>query len=534
MRRLCVLVGVLCVCAVGVAGQQSASDVRVSEFSTRVRDYPNRFDLSDPLRAYVSLQYLKSEGKAGRFRDAASYRTRAFYPSPEAPDRAVPPAQRDAILDTPIRAVVYFRDNVAAVVTPFRDSMLLITYLTRESGQWRHAGEDIGSDLANACAVFGAKARNFAAIVERIGALQTVSTSADALAAYLQTHGQPPERLLLDALATHRVVVYGEVHRRKASWDLLRRVVAEPRFTERVGTVFLELSADSQSTLDGYFSNPAPAPDALWPIFQNVQIDGWYDRGEFEFLQALHARQQALPPGRRLRIVAVDEARPFAALKTKEDFERQSRSGPDRNSQMASSVLGTLKQSPDSRHALFVVGAGHAVKSNVPGFAVGRPDPQPPAAAQLAAALGPDQVFSVSPHAPILSNNGTIHGLVRHGVLDAAFSRLGNRPLAFVLAGSPVAREPYDGLFEIAYATGAGNYAATFDAYVFLGPLQAEPAEYLFSDFVTEAFVEELQRRATLSGGSLERWFGVSSPTRDAIVESIAKATRPPRRWPSL
>lgn len=512
----------------------SATGVRVRPLTTRVRDYSSRFDLSDPVQAFVTLQNLKAQGRVSQYRSVASYRTRGFYAPTDAPDVVVAPDRRDAILETPIRALLSYGQDVAAVVSPFQESMLLVTYFTRERGEWRHAGEDLGKDFDDACAVFGTKAKNFSLVAARTEALRSVAASEDRIVAYLQERGQAPDALILDALAAHRLTIYGEVHRRKASWDLLRKIVAAPQFAERVGTVFLELSSDAQPALDAFFESARPAPDGLWSIFQNTQIDGWYERGLFEFLTDLRARHRALPANRRLRIVAVDIARPFGSIRTAEEMERHFSSAPDRNSQMAARILESLRTTRDGRNALFVVGVGHAFRSGAPGIASGQRNPKPSAAAQLVEALGSSRVFTIFQHAPIIGNDGTIHGLVRQGVLDTTFRRLGDRPVAFRIAGSPIANEPFDGLFETMYATETGEWAANYDAYLFLGPLQTEPADYLFSDFVTDAFVAELKRRAALTGASVERWFDVQVATKEAIVRSIAARTNAPRRWQKL
>jgi hypothetical protein len=538
-RAACLL---LCLTAVTVSPNASlhrqspkqeprpAPVVRVLALSSRVRDHPNRFDLSAPVQAFVTMQYLKSEGRAGQYRSAASYRTRGFYPAADAPDETVAPERRLAILETPISGLLSYGDNVAAVITPFQDAMFLVTYLTRERGEWRHAGEDLGNDFDNACEVFRSKARNFSLIAARIEQLRAVSATDDRIAAFLRAHGQSPESLILEALAEHKLVIYGEVHRRRASWDLLRTVVANPEFANRVGTVCLELSSDAQPVLDAFFESDHPAPDALWSIFQNTQIDGWYDRGLFEFLNDMRVRQRHLPPNRRLRVVAVDQARPFGELVTADQMSRFFSTGADRNRQMATRIIDILRKAQDGRRALFIVGVGHAFRSKAPGFGDQRPSPLS-AAARLAEALGPGQVFTIWQHAPIIGNDGTIHGLARAGALDLALKRVGDRPVAFRIAGSPLANEPFDGLFEIMYAAEAGDWVTNYDAYLFLGPLATEPAEYLFSDHVTDAFVVELKRRAALMHATVEQWFGVPAATKDAIVRSIAARTSAPRRW---
>ena len=502
-----------------------------------LNSYSARFDLSTPLGSFITFKQLQADGRRGRYGAVNSYRIRGAFPPAGAPDAVITEARRSTILDQHITEVLVYKDSVAAVLSPFSVApMYVIYYYSLEDGEWLGAGEDLGADLEDARRVFLDKAPGFSRIIPRIAQLKAEPSGEGELVAYLRNTGQPPQEFLLDAVASHRIVVYGELHRRQSSWDLWKRVVSDPRFAQRVGTVFLELSADRQVDMDMFFNGREPDGERILEIFRSVQLNGWYDRGMYEFLMALWDRNHALPERERIRVILVDEPRPFDSIRTTEELEAHFDSIPDRNVQMARVVAETVQHDTSNRNSVFIVGAAHAFKSAVPGIAVGnrRPQPAPSAAAQLVTIFSDADVFTIFPHMPVLSNNGTVHGRPRHGAFDRAFAQLGNRPIAFDLRKSPLADEPFDGIYEITYAEQVGSYGENYDAYLFLGPLEDEAEEYFLYDVLTDSFVVELKRRAAISKGSLKAWFGVDTETREAIIDHYMQRLEGKKRWPML
>lgn len=534
-------VQMLCACAGNpppvAAGDGAREPLRRLTIERDLNSYSPRYDLSTPLDSFITFKQLQADGLQGRYGAVNSYRIRGAFPAAGSPDIGVTADRRSAILDHHITEVLYYEDSVAAVLSPFSVApMYVLYYYSLEDGEWLGAGEDLGADLEDARRVFRDKAPGFLRFIDRIAVLKAEPQGADALVEYLRSAGQPPLQFLLDAVATHRIVVYGELHRRKSSWDLWKRVVSDPRFAQRVGIVFLELSADRQPDMDEFFRAREPDGERILEIFRSVQLDGWYDRGMYEFLMTLWERNHALPEGEKIEVVLVDEPRPFGSFRTAADLEAHFDSLPDRNVQMASVIAETIRHESPDRNSVFIVGAGHAYKSAVPGIAVGgrHRQPAPSAAAQLVALFSDADVFSIFSHMPMISNNGTAFGRPRHGAFDRAFAQLGNRPITFNLRQSPLADEPFDGIYEITYAEQVGSYGDNYDAYLFLEPLEEEPEEYFLYDVLTDAFVEELKRRAAITSGSIEAWFGVETETREAIIDHYVQRLEGKKRWPTL
>jgi hypothetical protein len=215
-------------------------DFRSFEINKRVHEYPIRFDLSTPLDSFITFKYLKSNGKQGLYRSANSYRIRGFFPPAGTPDSEIKNDAKEPILQTNIKEMIIYKDYVAGIITDYADPMCIITYLTLEDGKWLNAGEGFGNDLNDARERFKENAPTFLRFIDRIRELKTVPTDASSFTEYLRNHGQAPKEFILDALAHHKIVIYGELHRRKASWDLLRTIIHDPHFAERAGTIFLE------------------------------------------------------------------------------------------------------------------------------------------------------------------------------------------------------------------------------------------------------------------------------------------------------
>jgi hypothetical protein len=146
---------------------------------------------------------------------------------------------------------------------------------------------------------------------------------------------QDPKEYMLDKLANYKLVIYGEVHKRKASWDLLKSILKDPAFSKKTGTIFLEIGRDNQDKMDSFFSNRKMDKEILLSVFRNIQMQGWDDRGMYEFIIDLWKLNKKLPINNKVKVVLVDVSRPWSSLKTKEEFSNFIKNIPDRNQQMA-------------------------------------------------------------------------------------------------------------------------------------------------------------------------------------------------------
>ena len=536
MKQNLILIVLLLLLFTNVNSQEFGENFKSFEINKQVHEYSNQFDLSTPLNSFVTFKYLKSEGKQCLYKSVNSYRIKGFFPSHNTLDSKLSKEKKEALLNTKIKQIITYKDSIAGVITDYSEPLCIITYLSLEDGEWLNAGEGLGNDLSDACEKFRKNASVFLGFIHKINELKTVSTDTTSFLNYLRNKGKVPEEFVLNALSNHKIVIYGELHRRKTSWDLLKRISRNPRFVKNVGTIFLELSSDKQNELNMFFSNEKLDKEIILDIFRNVQLNGWYDKGMYEFLIDLWILNKNLPKNARINVVAVDEPRPFVKFNNKEELEAHFNNILDRNEQMAKIISETIKTQKETRNNLFIVGAAHAYKSSVPGIGAGRPksESKPTVAAQLVEIFSNEEVFTIFSHCPIISNNGTIHGRIRNGLFDDVFAKLGNRSIAFKLTESPFGIEPFDAIYEISYETLTGSFENNYDAYLFLESLETEPHEYLFYDIITDEYVEELKRRANLTDSKVEKWFDVEEVTKEDIISKLKNKYENKKRWSGL
>ena len=350
---------------------------------------------------------------------------------------------------------------------------------------------------------------------------QNLQSDVDTLAFvdYVKKNGQEPKDFMMEKLSNHKLVIYGEVHRRKASWDLLKSIIKDPSFSKRTGIVFLEMSSDSQEKMDKFFANEDMNKEIILDIFRDVQMPGWPDRGMYEFVIDLWNINRGLAKNEKINLVLVDIPRPYSSLKTKEEFDNHFKNLPipNRDHQMADIIEKSMQCRTDERSGLFIVGMAHAFNARA---AVGN-SIWITAGSHLKECFSDKDVFIFSTHAAIMNNTGYMAGLTRNGIFDYAFKRNGNKPVAFNLAGSPFGKERFDLILELKSFEDVGSYENNFDGLIFLMPLKDEGPQYLLPELFTENFVQELRRRAIIFGN--ENWRQYGAKVKDITLDDIHK-----------
>lgn len=516
-------------------GQVLSSDLETIPVNKKIREFPDVFDLSSPLSACVSFNYLLAKGQEGKMGVASSQRIRAYFADPDKPAAAVSEKRREAYLNTLVNEVIIYKHAVAGVISRPSESYYSIRFMSLEGGRWLNAGEDMGMSLADAREGFAKKVERFYDFTKRIPVLSRVPTDPAPFAKYLKRNGREPKPFVLQALAKHQLVIYGEIHRRQWSWDFCRSVINDPKFARSAGTIYMEISAHKQGDLDAFLAKESPDPELILGTFREMQSGGWPDQGMSEFLLDVWRLNRALPAEKRIKVVAVDIPRPFSTFKTSEEQKKYFDTVMNRNAFMAETIEKDIRSNRDPRHGLFIVGTGHVYKSSAPGFASSMTATKiASAGALLSARLPRGEVYALFTHQAIIDNNGSVQGRIRGGVFDEAFALNGDAPVAFEIPRSPFGREPFDALPEVSYETATGTYADNYDGYVFLGSLDREPTEYLLYDLYSDDFVKELVRRAGLDHSTLEKWFGIETASKEAIIENIRKENEGKKRWGKL
>ena len=366
----------------------------------RVKDFDFNNDFSTQLNAFISLQYLMANGQWNEVFKKSTFKFH-IGDSEGWNDEETTIEVQERYLNYEIKALITYCDSVAAVITknPNAD-YYTIRLLNIEQSIWVNGGEDMGGkslELAND------KIREILPLrlmmLRKINKILNTPTDTTAFVNYLKENGKAPKEFLLKALAEHKLVIFGERHRRELSWQLLKDLVNDPNFRKVTGTVFMELPTYKQSEIDKFFSNTVSMDSAiLIDIYQDMQANGWFDKGGFEFLISLWKLNKTLPDQEKIRVVFADFQPPIRKITTKEELKKFKNNAPKRNTHMSDVIERTIKTSSDSRHNLFIVGYGHAYKSSSINQYGESPEGDCSAANQLVEKFSYDDIFSTRVH----------------------------------------------------------------------------------------------------------------------------------------
>lgn len=480
---------------------------------------PDSVSPSTPLDFYRLRSWVGITGKKRLWADIS---TKRFDFDRDAADAAVDSALRKRMLDERVKGIVTYRDSAAVIVVRNSPDYLILNWTWIEDGRWVNGGQGLAENEQEMTGIISRQLPNILANIPRIDLIHRVPADVTPFTSFLAGVKDTPEEFLLKRLRDHRLVINGEYHRRKVSWDMLRRLIALPGFPETAGTVFMELPSWRQPDMDAFMASDTLDTQKVLDIFRDEQPNGWWDRGEFDFLCDLWSLNHSLAPSKKIKVVLADYQIPYSRIKTMADTEELE----DRNTHMADVIERYMSASADPRHCLFLVGCGHASKTDIPGTA-STPRGMTPAltaGAQLAQRLGENNVFSVMQHSLSTDNSGRHPSKPRGGIFDRAFELNGNSPVGFTLKGSPFGNEPYDGMYEMKYDHRAGTYADNFDGFLFLYPLDNEPRNTPLMDVFSQSFIDEMKRRAEVLGLNDRKWIWFGTTADDMTIESIARA----------
>jgi len=513
------------------APRPAAPSSEVVSVHRRVADFPALEDLSTPAAAYAAIHRAwAAEGDAAWRRLSLP---RLADRLPRATAAPLPAARAAPLLGAEIVEVHLWGQTNAVVIARMTNingrSYMDLRLLACWNGRWLNTGNDMRSTLEEA----RQKAAQLRAyhFVEQLRLSRPIPPDPDArlrqLTDFLEREGADPVEFLQAALEHYRIVILGEVHHRPSYWALNAAWIQRPAFARRAGVIYLELPAHNQPLIDRYLEEETCVSQLAIDTLRDMLWMGWPDQSMLDFLQAVWEVNRALPIAQRLRVVLVDMPRPWREIRQRGDWARFE---VDRDRFMADQVDRDQREhASDPRHALFIVGYGHAMLDlTEPGG-----EPMRSAGWYLRQRQGESNVFAVFPHGPVMTNSGRVGGRLARGLFDSAFAALGNRPLAFPLDHGPFGEEWFDADPE---RLTADPYRRGYQAYLYLGPLEQERFSPLIPGFYTDDFVQELDRRCRVTfGRGIREQCGLAEITAAAFEKWMGADWGQPRRaWRQL
>ena len=168
-----------------------------------------------------------------------------------------------------------------------------VHWFTRENGRWLNSGNSVVETLEEARELFsGRSAREEARI--KLDARPPIANPQEYLrpfVEFLRREATDPMTLMLQALATHRVVIIGEVHHRPRYWAFNSALVCDKAFPERVGVIFMELPCNDEPLVEQFLAAPTYDPQPIIEILRDMQMGGWPDQAELDFIKTVWEAQ---------------------------------------------------------------------------------------------------------------------------------------------------------------------------------------------------------------------------------------------------
>ncbi len=114
-----------------------------------------------------------------------------------------------------------------------------------------------------------------------------------------------PVTAIIEALKTHQVVAFGEIHWNAQIADLRLTLLRDPRFSEVVKDIVVEFgTAKHQDVIDKYTSGGDVAPEDLERVWSDTAFPNvWANPIYKQFYQTVRDVNAKLPGDRRVRVI---------------------------------------------------------------------------------------------------------------------------------------------------------------------------------------------------------------------------------------
>jgi len=512
-----------------ITGEQSQEEFRSYTVNKKVSDFPQVRDLSTPEAAYATIMrdFMATGASSSEWSEISVRQLRGTE------RRSVSPERASNCLDARIHEVIIYRDRQAMVTAKMRERDTVgydQRFLFYANGRWLNSGHDgLTSTPEQARDNFLRKSeRLYQSNLHRqkrreFLKRQPVADPNSHLKPYvefLQKQGRQPHSFMMEAFSKYQLVVMGEIHNRPTYWAFNTELVRDPAFARTVGTIYMELPPNHQESIDRFLVQDTCEKELVIQMLRDFFELGWPCKPTLDFFAAVWQVNQKLPSDKKLRIRLVDMQRPWEKIKKKDDWKAYV---VDRDSFMAQNILDDLGTKNDKRNGFFIVGMMHAMEE----LYINEKTQRPSAGWHLKQVLG-DQLFTVFQHAPVMTNKGVTSGRLALGLIDTAFAKLDDKPIAFTLEGGPFGKLPFDGMPD---ADVYGTFNDGYDAYLYLIRLEDEILSPLIEGFYCEKFMPEIDRRYRLMNNGKPLFSDIDLPTTDRVIKMRAAYWGRPRSW---
>lgn len=399
-------------------------------------------------------------------------------------------------LEAEIQEVRVFREKYAAVIALLNtaDKETNPCYHTRllvwHEGRWTSSGHELHRGFQRAREAFGQFCtRQMAWHRQPEGGF---SVDSSPYKEFLRTEAKEPEDYIIKASLSRKLILIGRGENWQTNQKFYDSLICRKEFSHRFGTIYLNLPANHQSTIEQFLSSDRLRPELIISVLKDAHWMGLPRQSLVSLCETVWKVNREVLPGNRLRVVPVGRAMAWDAIKTKEDLKSMV-ADPDKT--IADNILADMSRKGRKRAGLFISEAAYAMLD------VRYPDGETPAATvgwHLQKTLGREQILSICPHAAVIDQEGRVIGLAARGLCRTAVKSVKRGQVILPLDKGPLGQRRFDLAPMIQTQS---TFSKVFDAYLYLGAKENHKDPDFIEGFYDDAFAREVDRRARLVWG---------------------------------
>lgn len=320
---------------------------------------------------------------------------------------------------------------------------------------------------------------------------------------FLEKQNTNPVDYVFSLFEKYDIVVLGERdHRDTTQYELISKIISDPRFIKNIGHVFTEVGVFNQkdnlnSVLKDNYVSHGDFEDALRKIYVNMDNTViWEKYNYWMLLRNIYGVNKYLQTEEKISIYPTDIAFDWSKCKTHDEWvtfmdnidkhpivwDRDSILGENFNTYYNDILKNNLEK---RKKALVILNRPHSYKNYINRGYWLNP------AVSFIEVKHPNKVANVMINWVVFPNKEE-DWLVAKGKWDAAFKYDHNRSLGFDLAGSPFGEDQFD---HYDRPLPDKKYKDIYTGFIFYKPIEEWKLVTGIPNIITEESKPELQRR---------------------------------------
>ena len=347
---------------------------------------------------------------------------------------------------------------------------------------------------------------------------------------YIKQHKMKPVDYVMRLFKDHDLVILCErSHREITQYDLIKQLMQDQRFINKVGNIYTEIGAINHSKKFSDFINfdnlndeeiKEYMGDLSLCTYANIN---WTGVPFFKFLKDVYNINQSLDKLDKIQVYPVNLSFSWDTL-SNQNYKQSLKNLTKRDSLCAYQIIESFDSLNDNsvnqQKALVIMNYRHAFNN----FTLANGQKMDNVGRFLFDYYG-DGVANVMINALRLypgSKRGTIESApVQNGKWDAAFASLGNPCCGFDFTDSPFGRDSFD---YYPFKNTKLKYKDVFDGFVFYQPLQKHVLKHGIPKLYDNKMEQEIRRRCKIKGYDKDKTEFIIEATKTKVSRSYAES----------